>query len=84
MTAVNMAYRGQQGLVTGSSEALLLLYCNIAIKPCGNCFQVHGPALSNVEVLQSSSNPVGLQYTVLVSWQSTYQGSVSVSIDQSR
>lgn len=84
MSAVNMALRGQQGLVTGSSEALLLLYCNVATQPCGSCFRVDGPPISNVEVLESGDNSEGLRYTVYVSWQSDYQGTVSVSVDQSR
>ena len=82
MTAVNMAYRGQQGLATGSSEALLLLYCNVAIQPCGSCFKVSGPPISNVEVLESGKNTEVLRYTVYVNWQSNYQGSVSVSVNQ--
>ena len=83
MTAVNMAYRGQQGFVTGSSEALLLLYCNVATKPCGGCFKLSGPPASNIEVLETGENTAGLRSTVYVSWQSDYQGSVSVSVDQS-
>ena len=84
LSAVNMAYRGQQGLVTASSEAILLFYCNTAIQSCGTCFLVDGPPLSTVEVLQSSDDPTGKRFTVHVNWQSSYQGIVSVSTDQTR
>ena len=86
MTAANMAYRGDQGLATSGTEALILLYCNTVIHPCSDCFTIQGPSTSSAQLLQDSQSGTthGSRFSLHLQWQSGYLGNVSVIVDQTR
>lgn len=80
-----MVYRGDLGFMTSESEALVLLYCNSRVTPCGDCFNVQGPPQSEVRVLQDrEADSVTSHYSVYIKWPVTYTGQISVAALQER
>ncbi|GMH42784.1 hypothetical protein BSKO_10703 [Bryopsis sp. KO-2023] len=81
--AVDMGYSGQFGLVTDAPTARILLLCSHPVEVCKDCFVVTGPQFASVNHLQLGNDGLTTYY-LYFSWEDTYRGPVSVSVESVR
>lgn len=85
MTAVDMVSHGDMGLATSDSSALILLTCNSVISPCNSCISVTGPGQTVIQLLDNvEQSAASYTYSMHISWDTNFTGSVAVSIDSQR
>ncbi|KAL3160091.1 hypothetical protein ABBQ32_010871 [Trebouxia sp. C0010 RCD-2024] len=81
--SVDMAFCGQEGLVTDQSQALLVMVCTQEVQVCLDCFTITGPSNATVEYFNYAQNSTS-SYQLLVQWDDAYRGPVTVDLQSSR
>ena len=83
--AVDMAFCGQNGLVTSRSAAQVVLACTSPTTICADCLAISGPSRSSVQLLSYASNTTSsTSHHLLLQWPQGYSGPVTVDIQQQR
>ncbi|KAA6417156.1 MAG: hypothetical protein FRX49_12911 [Trebouxia sp. A1-2] len=81
--SVDMAFCGQEGLVTDQSQALLVMVCTQEVNVCLDCFTVTGPSNATVQYFNYAQNSTS-SYQLLVQWDEAYRGNVTVDLQTNR
>ncbi|KAL0051929.1 hypothetical protein WJX82_004666 [Trebouxia sp. C0006] len=81
--SVDMAFCGQEGLVTDQSQALLVMVCTQEVNVCLDCFTVTGPGNATVQYFNYAQNSTS-SYQLLVQWDDAYRGNVTVDLQTNR